>query len=200
MFGVSMWEIAIVVIVLLALVGPGKIPELAKTVGKALGSFRRSVDEVKKEVNLEEELDFLRDVKDVSAYDVLAEDAPTNESVSLPAGPSKKQPVRSGRRKVRPGKKGLAQALFGGLKSGGRKPPTPSGPVGPSGGTPAENGSDAPAAGGASIKDGPGIAADGQRGLPTDSGDLRQGGGSDDPDGSTSSSPSRRLIKPGEPG
>ena len=114
MFGVSMWEIAIVVIVLLALVGPGKIPELAKTVGKALGSFRRSVDEVKKEVNLDEELDFLKDVKDVSAYDVLAEDSPTNESVSMPAGPGQKQPARSGRRKVKPGKKGLAQALFGG--------------------------------------------------------------------------------------
>lgn len=200
MFGVSMWEIAIVVIVLLALVGPGKIPELAKTVGKALGSFRRSVDEVKKEVNLDEELDFLRDVKDVSAYDVLAEDAPTSESVSLPAGPGQKQPVRSGRRKVRSGKKGLAQVLFGGSKSGGRKPPSTPGAVGPSGGSPAETGLSAPAAEGGSVEGGLDMVADGQKGLPTDSGDLRQGGGSDDPDGSTPSSQSRRLIKPGEPG
>ena len=132
MFGISMWEIMLVVLVLLALVGPAKIPELARSVGKAFGSLRRSVDDVKKEVNLDGELNFLKEVKkevkqDVNVYDVLADADPTAPVPDLPKGPGTKEPVRSGREKVkaaskgkRAGRKPAVQGRKGGAASGGR--------------------------------------------------------------------------------
>ena len=82
MFGISMWEIMIVLLVLFVLVGPAKIPELAKTLGKALGNLRKSVDEVKKEVNLEEELELIHEARNFSVYDLLEDKKPKKQTTS----------------------------------------------------------------------------------------------------------------------
>lgn len=43
------WEIAIILLVALIVVGPGKLPEVAKSLGKGLTEFRRATSGVKKE-------------------------------------------------------------------------------------------------------------------------------------------------------
>ena len=58
MFGIGLPEILVILVVALIVVGPSKLPELAKSLGKALNEFRRMADEVKdtiqEEVNKEE--------------------------------------------------------------------------------------------------------------------------------------------------
>jgi len=47
MFGIGFPELLIILVVALLVVGPSKLPELAKSLGKALGEFRRMAEEVK---------------------------------------------------------------------------------------------------------------------------------------------------------
>jgi len=59
MFGIGLPEMIIILVVALLVVGPSKLPELARTLGKAFSEFRRMADEVKEtfeeEVMKEEE-------------------------------------------------------------------------------------------------------------------------------------------------
>ena len=53
MFGIGLTEIIIIMGVALLVIGPDKLPELAKTLGKALAEFKKVVDGVK--TSIEEE-------------------------------------------------------------------------------------------------------------------------------------------------
>ena len=59
MFGIGLPELVIIIIVALLVVGPTKLPEVARSLGKALGEFRRMADDVKEtieqEMTIEEE-------------------------------------------------------------------------------------------------------------------------------------------------
>jgi len=49
MFGIGMPELILILGVALIVLGPKKLPELAKTLGKGLAEFRRAADELKDE-------------------------------------------------------------------------------------------------------------------------------------------------------
>lgn len=53
MFGLSFWEIAIILAVALIILGPSKLPELAKTLGRGIREFRRATDDFKAQVDHE---------------------------------------------------------------------------------------------------------------------------------------------------
>jgi Tat protein translocase TatB subunit len=58
MFNIGFPELILILIVALLVVGPSKLPELARSLGKAFGQFRRMADDVRdtiqQEVSLEE--------------------------------------------------------------------------------------------------------------------------------------------------
>lgn len=54
MFGLSMWEIAIIALVILFFVGPKRLPDVAKSIGKGYGEFKRTFNEMKQTVNVDD--------------------------------------------------------------------------------------------------------------------------------------------------
>ena len=49
MFGIGMTELLIVLVVGLIVIGPKKLPELARTLGRGLAEFRRASTEMRRE-------------------------------------------------------------------------------------------------------------------------------------------------------
>jgi TatA/E family protein of Tat protein translocase len=50
MFGLGIWEIAVIAVVALLVLGPEKLPDAARSIGKALRDFRRAGDDIKREM------------------------------------------------------------------------------------------------------------------------------------------------------
>lgn len=51
MFGLSFWEIAIILAIALIVLGPSKLPDLARSLGKGLREFRKATEDFKSQVN-----------------------------------------------------------------------------------------------------------------------------------------------------
>ena len=56
MFGIGMTELAVIMVIALIVIGPGKLPDLAKTLGKGLAEFRKASQEIKDSFNFDEEI------------------------------------------------------------------------------------------------------------------------------------------------
>ncbi len=53
MFGLGMPEILLILAIALIVIGPKKLPELAKTLGRAMGEFKRSAQDFKRSIDIE---------------------------------------------------------------------------------------------------------------------------------------------------
>jgi sec-independent protein translocase protein TatB len=51
MFGLSFWEIAIIMVIALVVLGPSKLPEIARNLGKGLREFRKATEDFKSTVS-----------------------------------------------------------------------------------------------------------------------------------------------------
>jgi TatA/E family protein of Tat protein translocase len=51
MFGIGGQELILILLLALIILGPKKLPDIAKTLGKALGDFQRATDGLKKEID-----------------------------------------------------------------------------------------------------------------------------------------------------
>ena len=52
MLGIGMQEIIVILVVALIIIGPKKLPDLAKALGRAIGEFRRAADDLKDNLDI----------------------------------------------------------------------------------------------------------------------------------------------------
>ena len=61
MFGIGMPEVLIILAVALIVIGPKKLPDLAKSLGRAIGEFKKATQEFKQSIEINGDL---KDVKE----------------------------------------------------------------------------------------------------------------------------------------
>lgn len=60
MFGIGMPEMLVILVVALIVIGPKKLPDLAKSLGKAMREFKNATTEIKESLNLEEDINDIK--------------------------------------------------------------------------------------------------------------------------------------------
>ena len=86
MFGLGMPEILLILAIALIVIGPQKLPEVAKMLGKAMGEFKRSAQDLKDSIDIETTVKDVKPepvkkklkdvVKDIGTEDPKAQQAP----------------------------------------------------------------------------------------------------------------------------
>lgn len=66
MFELAFSEVLLVLIIALVVIGPERLPEVARGIGKAVGSVKRFIDNVRNETSLQDEIADLRRQLDLS--------------------------------------------------------------------------------------------------------------------------------------
>lgn len=65
MFGIGLPELIIIMVIALIVVGPKKLPDLAKALGKGMAEFRKATNELKESLDIDEDLNEVkRDLAD----------------------------------------------------------------------------------------------------------------------------------------
>lgn len=104
MFGLGFGEIIVILVVVLLVFGPEKLPEVARTLGRTMAEFRRTVDDIRGELT-QPQLDIEREVihRDTSAFRPLegtceeqAAASPPLSELSKESEPSKEEPKPEG--------------------------------------------------------------------------------------------------------
>ncbi len=66
MFGLGMPEILMILAIALIVIGPKKLPDLAKTLGRAMGEFKRSAQDFKQSIDVETTVKDITDIEGVT--------------------------------------------------------------------------------------------------------------------------------------
>ncbi len=89
MFGIGMPEMILILAIALIVIGPKKLPDLAKSLGRAMNEFKKATREIKESLDVDEDL---KDVK--QSFDELNTDLKTainplkSDPVKAPADPA----------------------------------------------------------------------------------------------------------------
>jgi sec-independent protein translocase protein TatB len=75
MFGLGMPEILMILAIALIVIGPKKLPDLAKTLGRAMGEFKRSAQDFKQSLDVE------TTVKDMTDIEGIADKKNTDDNI-----------------------------------------------------------------------------------------------------------------------
>lgn len=59
MFGMGMPEILLILAIALIVIGPKKLPDIAKALGRAMGEFKRATNDLKDSINIDDPIDVI---------------------------------------------------------------------------------------------------------------------------------------------
>lgn len=90
MFGLGMPEVLMILAIALIVIGPKKLPDLAKTLGRAMGEFKRSAQDFKRSIDVETTVKDMKDIADpkVDLEGIIKDVNAENETV----GDTKEEP------------------------------------------------------------------------------------------------------------
>ena len=96
MFGIGMPEMILILAVALIVIGPKKLPDLAKSLGRAMGEFKKATSDLKESMEadtglseVKETLDDINsDIKQSISFDNIEDYSPPTESTESASEPS----------------------------------------------------------------------------------------------------------------
>ena len=102
MFGIGMPEMLVILALALIVIGPKKLPDLAKSLGRAMREFKRATNEFKETIQLESDLsevketfsDISKDVKDAVDLNLKPEKPETSNNGSVNENNKEKDDVK----------------------------------------------------------------------------------------------------------
>ena len=83
MFGIGMQELLLILVVALIILGPKKLPEVAKSLGKALNEFKRATNDIKESLELDQSLKTVK-----KSFDTMNDTQPAASANASVSGPS----------------------------------------------------------------------------------------------------------------
>jgi Tat protein translocase TatB subunit len=66
MFGLGITEILLILAIALIVIGPQKLPEFGKTLGRALNEFKKGAQDFKRNLDIDTTLNDIKDIKDIA--------------------------------------------------------------------------------------------------------------------------------------
>jgi len=104
MFGIGMPELIIIFVIALIIIGPKKLPDLARALGKGMAEFRKATNEIKSNLDMGDDLkgieEELADSVSGMIHEAEAEaEAETEEKDDTPLEPDKEEGKNNGAEK-----------------------------------------------------------------------------------------------------
>jgi TatA/E family protein of Tat protein translocase len=98
MFGIGMPELIIIFVIALIIIGPKKLPDLARALGKGMAEFRKATNEIKSNLDMDDELKGIEEELTDSVSGMIHE-AEMEEKDDTPVEPDKEEGTNNGTEK-----------------------------------------------------------------------------------------------------
>jgi sec-independent protein translocase protein TatB len=107
MFGIGMPEMILILAIALIVIGPKKLPDLARSLGRAMREFKKATNEFKESIQLDEELNDVR--KSFNKLDQDTEKAVDSAGSETTTSPEESQEKETAKSEALPGTGNLSQ-------------------------------------------------------------------------------------------